>query len=74
MPRNTGQGVAKLEPLPSSDLSDATWRHGSSDVRSLRDCAPKTSMRPYGDRMALEDIRNVINDESPLGPNPLGSH
>jgi mono/diheme cytochrome c family protein len=72
----TGKGDGKLAasittgPKPS-DLSDATWKHGSSDGEMftlIRDGAKGTGMRGYGARLKPDDMWNVVNYLRTLGP------
>jgi mono/diheme cytochrome c family protein len=73
----TGKGDGKMaaamnEPKPS-DLTDATWKHGSTDgeiFTLIRDGSKGTGMRGFAARMKTEDIWNVVNYLRTLGPNP----
>jgi cbb3-type cytochrome c oxidase subunit III len=74
----TGKGDGKMAasittgPKPS-DLSDATWKHGSTDgeiFTVIKDGAKGTGMRAFGSRMKPEDIWNVVNYVRTLGPKP----
>lgn len=78
----TGKGDGKMAesitsgPKPS-DLSDAQWKHGSSDgeiFTLIRDGSKGTGMRGYAARMKTDDIWNVVNYLRTLGPNPPKSH
>jgi putative copper resistance protein D len=76
MGKGDGKGGQMLKP-PPSDLTDATWKHGSSDGEifvAIRDGAQKTGMRPYGSRIATNDIWNLVNYVRTLGPSVTGSH
>lgn len=66
---DTGKGDGKLAasittgPKPS-DLSDATWKHGSTDgeiFTIIKDGAKGTGMRGYGARLKPDDLWNVVN-------------
>ena len=74
----TGKGDGKMAesitsgPKPS-DLSDAQWKHGSTDgeiFTLIRDGSKGTGMRGYAARMKTDDIWNVVNYLRTLGPNP----
>ena len=78
----TGKGDGKMAesitsgPKPS-DLSDAQWKHGSTDgeiFTLIRDGSKGTGMRGYAARMKTDDIWNVVNYLRTLGPNPPKSH
>ena len=72
----TGKGDGKMAasittgPKPS-DLSDATWKHGSTDgeiFTLIKDGSKGTGMRAFGSRLKPEDIWNVVNYLRTLGP------
>jgi len=78
----SGKGDGKMAesitsgPKPS-DLSDAQWKHGSTDgeiFTLIRDGSKGTGMRGYAARMKTDDIWNVVNYLRTLGPNPPKSH
>ena len=78
----TGKGDGKMAesitsgPKPS-DLSDAQWKHGSTDgeiFTLIRDGSKGTGMRGYAARMKTDDIWNVVNYLRTLGTNPPKSH
>ena len=78
----TGKGDGKMAesitsgPKPS-DLSDAQWKHGSTDgeiFTLIRDGSKGTGMRGYAARMKTDDIWNVVNYLRTLGPTPPKSH
>ncbi|HUR34663.1 MAG TPA: cytochrome c [Vicinamibacterales bacterium] len=64
----SGKGDGKMaasvpEPKPS-DLTDASWKHGSSDgeiFTLIRDGSKGTGMRGYAARMKPDDMWNVVN-------------
>jgi mono/diheme cytochrome c family protein len=78
---DAGKGDGKMAasittgPKPS-DLSDAQWKHGSTDgeiFTIIRDGSKGTGMRGYGTRLKTEDIWNVVNYLRTLGPTPAKS-
>jgi len=78
----SGKGDGKMAesitsgPKPS-DLSDAQWKHGSTDgeiFTLIRDGSKGTGMRGYAARMKTDDIWNVVNYLRTLGPTPPKSH
>ena len=74
--KGDGKGGAALNPKPS-DLTDAEWKHGSSDgimFVVVRDGVPKTGMRGYASRMTTNDIWHLVNYVRTLGPKPSPSH
>jgi len=75
---DTGKGDGKMAasittgPKPS-DLSDASWKHGSTDgeiFTLIKDGSKGTGMRAFGSRLKPEDIWNVVNYVRTLGPKP----
>src|SRR3954469_95 len=64
----TGKGDGKMaasipDPKPS-DLTDAAWKHGSTDGEMftvIKDGVKGTGMRGYGARMKPDDMWNVVN-------------
>ena len=74
--KGDGKAGALLKPLPS-DLSDADWKHGSTDgeiFTVIRDGARQTSMRAYGSRIPANDIWNLVNYVRTLNPKTTKSH
>lgn len=78
----TGKGDGKMAesitsgPKPS-DISDASWKHGSSDgeiFTLIKDGSKGTGMRGYASRLKTDDIWNVVNYLRTLGPTPAKSH
>src|SRR4029079_8149935 len=77
----TGKGDGKMAasvtgPKPS-DLTDASWKHGSSDgeiFTLVKDGSKGTGMRGFASRMKTDDIWNVVNYLRTLGPKPAKSH
>jgi mono/diheme cytochrome c family protein len=63
----TGKGDGKMaasmtDPKPS-DLTDATWKHGSTDgeiFTLIRDGSKGTGMRGYASRLKTQDIWNLV--------------
>jgi mono/diheme cytochrome c family protein len=73
--KGDGKGGAMLKP-PPPDLTDGEWKHGSSDgdvFVVIRDGLKQTSMRPYGEKIATNDIWNLVNYLRSLGPKPTKS-
>ena len=68
--KGDGKAGALLKPLPS-DLSDAEWKHGSTDgeiFTVIRDGARQTGMRAYGSKVPANDIWNLVNYVRSLSP------
>ena len=71
----TGKGDGKMaasipEPKPSN-LTDAAWKHGSTDgeiFTMIKDGSKGTGMRGYGARMKPDDMWNVVNYVRALAP------
>jgi mono/diheme cytochrome c family protein len=71
----TGKGDGKMaasikEPKPS-DLTDAAWKHGSTDgeiFTIIKDGSKGTGMRGYGARIKPDDLWNVVNYVRALAP------
>lgn len=62
--KGDGKMAAAMNPPKPSDLTDASWKHGSSDgeiFTLIRDGAKSTGMRGYGTRMKPDDMWNVVN-------------
>jgi high-affinity iron transporter len=62
--RGDGKMAAALNPPKPSDLTDASWKHGSTDgeiFTLIRDGSKGTGMRGYAARMKPDDIWNVVN-------------
>jgi mono/diheme cytochrome c family protein len=73
--KGDGKAGAMLKP-PPPDLTDGEWKHGSSDgdvFVSIRDGLKQTSMRPYGEKIATNDIWNLVNYLRSLSPRPTKS-
>jgi mono/diheme cytochrome c family protein len=71
--KGDGKMAAAMNPPKPSDLTDATWKHGSMDgeiFTLIRDGSKGTGMRGFAARMKTEDIWNVVNYLRTLGPNP----
>lgn len=73
---DTGKGDGPMaaftgDPLPS-DLTDADWKHGSSDGEIfvvIRDgSAPKFEMKGFKGRMTDTEMWNVVNFVRSIGP------
>jgi high-affinity iron transporter len=68
--KGDGKGGAMLRP-PPADLTDNEWKQGSSDgdlYVAIRDGVKQTSMRAYGEKIATNDIWNLVNYLRSLGP------
>lgn len=66
-----GKLVASLNPPQPSDLTDASWKHGSTDgeiFTLIRNGSKGTGMRGYAAKMKPDDIWNVVNYLRTLGP------
>lgn len=69
--KGDGKMAASITGDKPSDLSDASWKHGSSDgeiFTLIKDGSKGTGMRGYGARMKPDDIWNVVNYVRTLGP------
>jgi mono/diheme cytochrome c family protein len=69
--KGDGKMAASITGAKPSDLSDASWKHGSSDgeiFTLIRDGSKGTGMRGYASRMKTDDIWNVVNYVRTLGP------
>ncbi len=68
--KGDGKAGLTLKPRPS-DLTDAEWKHGSSEgevFTLIRDGAKQTPMRGYASRMTTNDIWNIVNYLRTLNP------
>ena len=68
--KGDGKAGAILKP-PPADLTDDTWKHGSTDgeiFTVIRDGAKGTPMRGFGGRMTMKEIWTVLNYVRSLGP------
>ena len=73
--KGDGKAGATLKPLPS-DLTDATWKHGSTDgeiFTVIRDGVKETSMRGFTGKMTSKELWTVVNYVCSLGPKRQGS-
>ncbi|MGE3955949.1 MAG: cytochrome c [Vicinamibacterales bacterium] len=62
--KGDGKMAMAMNPPKPSDLTDASWKHGSTDgeiYTVIKDGAKGTGMRGYGARMKTDDIWNVVN-------------
>jgi mono/diheme cytochrome c family protein len=69
--KGDGKAAANLTPKPS-DLTDATWTHGSSDGEIfvvVRDGVMKTGMKGYASKMTATEMWNVVNFVRSLAAN-----
>jgi mono/diheme cytochrome c family protein len=68
--KGDGKAGATLKP-PPADLTDATWKHGSTDAELftvIRDGAKGTGMRGFAGRMTTKEMWTVLNYVRTLGP------
>ena len=60
----TGGSGSDISP-PAPDLTDAEWKHGSTDGEIFdvikNGIPPELNMEPWGDRIKDADIWNVVN-------------
>jgi mono/diheme cytochrome c family protein len=65
-----GSGSDIVAPAP--DLTDAEWKHGSTDGEIFavikNGVPPDLNMEPWGDRIKDDDIWNVVNYVRSLAP------
>jgi mono/diheme cytochrome c family protein len=75
--KGDGKMAASITGAKPSDLTDASWKHGSSDgeiFTLIRDGSKGTGMRGFGTKLKTDDIWNVVNYLRTLGPKPAKSH
>ena len=68
--KGDGKMGAELNPKPS-DLTDADWKHGSSDgeiFKVLAEGVKNTPMRTYKSKMTEHEMWDVVNYVRSLGP------
>jgi mono/diheme cytochrome c family protein len=68
--KGDGKMAAQLDPKPS-DLTDAEWKHGSTDGELflvISDGARNTGMKPYKAKLTAHQIWDVINYIRSIGP------
>lgn len=77
---DTGKGDGAMASFtgdpPPSDLTDAEWRHGSSDGEiflTIRDGIDGTGMKDFKD-MKPTDIWHIVNYVRTLSPKPAKNH
>jgi mono/diheme cytochrome c family protein len=69
--KGDGKMAASITGAKPSDLTDPTWKHGSSDgeiFTLIKDGSKGTGMRGYGSRLKPNDIWSVVNYIRTLGP------
>jgi mono/diheme cytochrome c family protein len=74
--RGDGKAGALLKPLPS-DLTDGTWKHGSSDgeiFTLIRNGSKGTGMKAFGGRIPPQDIWHLVNYLRTLSSTPKSPH
>lgn len=71
---DTGKGDGamgeELNP-PPSNLADADWKHGSTDgeiLTVIRDGIKSTGMKPFGRKMTIHQLWDVVNYVRSIGP------
>jgi mono/diheme cytochrome c family protein len=75
--KGDGKMAASITGAKPSDLTDASWKHGSSDgeiFTLIRDGSKGTGMRGFATKLSTDDIWNVVNYLRTLGPKPAKSH
>jgi mono/diheme cytochrome c family protein len=75
--KGDGKMAASITGEKPADLSDASWKHGSSDgeiFTLIRDGSKGTGMRGFATKLKTDDIWNVVNYLRTLGPKPAKSH
>lgn len=77
---DTGKGDGAMAAYtgdpPPSDLSDAEWKHGSTDGEIfvvIRDGVDGTGMKDFKD-MKPNEIWQIVNYVKTLGPKPAKNH
>ena len=71
--KGDGKMAASITGEKPADLSDATWKHGSSDgeiYTLIRDGSKGTGMRGFATKLKTDDLWNVVNYLRTLGPKP----
>jgi mono/diheme cytochrome c family protein len=71
--KGDGKMAASMNPPKPPDLTDASWKHGSTDgeiFTLIRDGSKGTGMRGFAAKLKTDDIWNVVNYLRTLGPNP----
>ena len=74
--KGDGKAGALLKPVPS-DLTDSSWKHGSTDgeiFTLVRNGTKDTSMKAFGGRLPTQDIWHLVNYLRTLSPKPKPSH
>jgi mono/diheme cytochrome c family protein len=74
--KGDGKMAASITGEKPSDLTDASWKHGSSDgeiFTLIRDGSKGTGMRGFATKLKTDDIWNVVNYLRTLGPKPAKS-
>ena len=72
-----GKGDGEMAPFtgepPPSDLTDAAWKHGSTDgeiFAVIRDGVDDTGMQGFGADLKPNDMWNLVNYIRTFGPKP----
>ena len=69
--KGDGKMAASITGAKPSDLTDAEWKHGSSDgeiFAVLRDGVKNTGMRSFKSKMTEHEMWDVVNYVRSLGP------
>lgn len=76
--RGKGDGeMADTSTPKPADLSDADWKHGSTDgeiFTVIRDGVKNTDMKPFGKKLTAHQLWDVVNFVRTLGPHAGHSH
>ncbi len=77
---DTGKGDGEMadmsDPKPAN-LSDAEWKHGSSDgeiFSVIHNGVKGTDMKPWGKKLTTTQMWDLVNYIRTLGPKPAPSH
>ena len=68
--KGDGDMADMSNPKPA-DLSDADWKHGSTDgeiFTVVRDGVKNTDMKPFGTKLTTHQLWDVVNFVRSLGP------
>ena len=75
--KGDGKMAASITGTKPSNLTDAEWKHGSSDgeiFTLIKEGSKGTGMRGYATKLKDDDIWNVVNYLRTLGPKTAKSH
>ena len=74
--KGDGKMAAQLDPKPA-DLTDAGWKHGSSDgeiFTLIKDGSKNTGMKGFGAKLTANDMWNIVNYLRSIGPKSPPAH